>query len=389
MEAGTVAKHIDNKRTGNDGSWFFEAVGAIPPTLKPSETVAALEHDNTAPNASPVAPAVDDDPTLSSFDGDTATSTSTFGAPTALLAADISDTGGIDAIGPPSPIDTEDQAQLSPVLRTRRSFRWPVVAFVVVLIAIAATAVFWLPVALRQDAASVRTSYASASVALRQQLGPSQAALDAITDPATSQDELSAAVPIISQLDSAAHELAGVASEPLPRQLPFYPIAEIVALVPLQDSAQIHAAQGSDVARRVGYTYVYRTTIPQLLATGDLPASADVQTINALSVSLASSLVEDSIALSDLPTPEFAADLNDAVHAAIERYASWQDEYLTTLADGDEAAARVLIAELDDIRTELDTMLEEALGVARVVIDLQIVELAASLDSFLEVLTTP
>ena len=48
-----------------------------------------------------------------------------------------------------------------------------------------------------------------------------------------------------------------------------------------------------------------------------------------------------------------------------------------------------LITELDGIRTELDTMLEEALGVARVGIDLQIVELAASLDSFLEVLATP
>jgi hypothetical protein len=132
---------------------------------------------------------------------------------------------------------------------------------------------------------------------------------------------------------------------------------------------------------------VYRTTIPQLLTTGELPTSADVQTINALSVSLASSLVDDSNALSDLPTTEAAADLDDAAHAAVERYALWQDEYLTALAEGDAAAATSLIAELDEIRLHLESSLVEALGVARIEIDKQIVELAVSLETYLEALT--
>jgi glutaredoxin-related protein len=178
-----------------------------------------------------------------------------------------------------------------------------------------------------------------------------------------------------------------VAAEPLPRQIPGLSVMEVASLEPLSDAAQINAAQGSDIARRIGHTYVYRTTIPQLLITGDLVTSADVQTINSMSVSLASSLVEDATALSDLPTPEFASDLNDAAHGAVERYASWQDEYLSALADGDEDAARTLIAELAEIRTELNAMLEVALGVARIDIDLQIVELADSLESFLEDLT--
>jgi hypothetical protein len=386
MEAGPVAKHNDNKGTGNDGSWFLEAVGAIPPPLKPSETVAALEHDNTESDLTPATLPVDDDTASSSFDGGTATSTSAFETPTSLLTAEMADTSGMEAIAP-APTDPSDDRQLSPVLRTRRPFRWPVLAFVVLLVVLAAAAVFWLPAALKQDAAGVKMSYANASTALREQLAPGQATLDTVTDPSSTPQELSASVPFISQLDSAAHQLAVVAAEPLPRQLPFYSVPEIVELGSLQDSAQINAAQGSDVARQVGYTYVYRTTIPQLLETGELPTSADVQTINALSVSLASSLVEDSAALGDLPTPEFASDLNDAAHAAIERYASWQDEYLTALADGDESATRALIAELAEIRTELDSMLNDALGVARIEVDLQIVELAASLDSFLEDLT--
>jgi hypothetical protein len=382
-----VAKHNDNKGTGNDGSWFLEAVGAIPPPLKPSETVAALEHDNTESDSSPAAPRFDDDVTSSSFDGDTATSTSAFESPISLLTAESADTRGMEAIDPALSIEPHDATQLSPVLRTSRPFRWPVLLFVLALLALGAATVFWLPTAIKQDAAGVKTSYANASIALRQQLAPGQAALDTITDPSSTPQELSTSVPVISQLDSAAHQLTVVAAEPLPRQLPFYSVPEVVALGSLQDSAQINAAQGSDVARQVGYTYVYRTTIPQLLETGELPTTADVQTINALSVSLASSLVEDSAALADLPTPAFASDLNDASHSAIERYASWQDEYLAALADGDESATRALIDELDEIRSELDSMLNDALGVARIEIDLQIVELAASLDSFLGDLT--
>jgi hypothetical protein len=164
-------------------------------------------------------------------------------------------------------------------------------------------------------------------------------------------------------------------------------VEEVAGLEALQDSALINAAQGSDIARRLGHTYVYRTTIPQLLTTGDLPTSADVQTINTLSVSLASSLVDDSNALGDLPTTEAAADLNDAAHAAVERFALWQDEYLSALVEGDEAVATSLIAELDDIRLGLNSTLVEALGIARIEIDQRIVELAESLESYLEILT--
>jgi hypothetical protein len=184
-----------------------------------------------------------------------------------------------------------------------------------------------------------------------------------------------------------AHALGVVAAEPLPRQLPVFPVEAVAELDAFRDAAQINAAQGSDVARRLGHAYVYRTTIPRLLTTGDLRTSADVQTINALSVSLASSLVDDANALVELPTTQATSDLNDAAHAAVERFAFWQDEYLTALAEGDEAAAASLIAELDGIRTDLDTMLVEALGVARIEIDQQIVELAASLEDYLEELT--
>ena len=290
-------------------------------------------------------------------------------------------------VPPTNESNAQASSQLSHVLRTRRSFRWPVVLFGILVIAVAAVAAFWLPAYFRQEAVATKQAYADASLALRTELPFGQTALDTVTDLSSTPEELSASIPAISQLDSVAHDLAVVAAEPLPRQIPVFPVRQIDDLDPLQDTAQINAAQGSDIARRLGYTYVYRTTIPQLLTTGDLPTTAEVQTINELSVLLASSLVDDSNAISDLPITEATADVNDAAHAAVERFALWQDEYLTSLAENNEDDAARLLLELDAITINLDSMLAEALGVARIEIDQQIIELAADLEKYLEELT--
>lgn len=367
----------DGKGSGSDGSWFLEAVGATPPSPTPSETIAALETENTLPEmtAIPTSPAPH-----ASFDGGTGTSTSTFDQP-------YDPTGEIDVIAPLSENPTTDPENLDHVLKTRRSIRWPAIAFGIFVLAVVALAVLWLPAALQQDATVVKQSYADASVSLRQELPTGQDALDTITDPSSTAGELSNTVPQISQLDSAAHELATVAAAPLPRQLPVFPVEEVTALEPLQDAAQINAAQGSHVSRQLGIAYVYRTTIPMLLPAGPLPIVADVQTINALSIELASSLVEASAAVNDLPTTEATADLNALAHTSVERFATWQDEYLTALTDGDEEAATQLIGELADMRSDLAISLAEAMSTMRVEIDLQIVELASDLEEFLVQLT--
>jgi hypothetical protein len=387
-----LVRQNKNSGSGNDGSWFLEAVGAAPTRPTPSETVASLEEDNTLTDLQPAMAPGGHEIVFSSFDGNTGTSTFAFEPPEPLSEPDSNESPFNETEEvvvdphPPEP-DLGGDSDLSPVLRTRRPFRWPVVIIGVFVITAIVVAAIWLPATIRHETVVVKQSYADASLALRLELPNGQAALDTVTDPLSTTNELSGAVPAISQLDSVAHSLSVVAAEPMPMQLPVFRVDEVAELEPLQDTAQINAAQGSDIARRLGHTYVYRTTIPQLLTTGDLPTSADVQTINALSVSLASSLVNDSNALSDLPTTQAAADLNDAAHSAVERYALWQDEYLSALAEGDEATAASLIAELDDIRTSLGSILVEALSVARIEIDQQIVELAAGLESYLETLT--
>ncbi|MEN8040915.1 MAG: hypothetical protein ABFR95_05370, partial [Actinomycetota bacterium] len=145
--------------------------------------------------------------------------------------------------------------------------------------------------------------------------------------------------------------------------------------------------RASDVAHQLGYAYVYRTTIPTLLDTGPLPVTADNQTINALSVSLASSLVDDSSAVSDLPVTESTSDLNDLTRSSVERYATWQEEYLNALSEGNEPAATDLVTEMEDIRASLNAELADFLGAARTDIDQEVVELATDLERYLEELT--
>lgn len=387
MKVQSMATHKDHGDSGNDGSWFLEAVGAAPPSLTPSEAVAALELDNTLPDADATAPSDSPTGSTSIFDGNTGTSTSTFEPAPGVLPGGPDATGELEILVSPFSAAGDDDAGLSPVLRTRRSFRWPAAVFVVFLIVAVALAILWLPVALRHDTIAVKQTYADSALALRRHMPSAQAALDGITSPETTSEELSSTVPIISQLDSLAHELEVAAATPLPRTLPLLRNGDVAALEPLRDTAQIHAAQASEIARQLGYSYVYRTTIPHLLTTGDLPTVADVQTINSLSVSLASSLVDDSTAISDLPTTEATADLNDAAHASVGRYASWQDEYLTALSEGDESAAAKLVDELEDLRSGLKTDLDASGGIARVEIDQQIVELAADLEAFIGELT--
>lgn len=384
MKATSMAGNSDPKRPGNDGSWFLEAVGAIPAAPTPSETVAALELENTLAEIDAVGARPD---VVTTFDGSTGTSTSTY-APRQQTTQAQPDSAPHLALpaSPPAPPHAED-IRLAPVLRTRRWFRWPTVALGVSIIAAIAVAAVWVPAALRQEALATRHAYAEASLSVREYLPISQGALAAITDPDSDSEELSSAIPAISELDSHAHNLESAADEPLPRRLPLVSIESVEVLDSLRDTAQIHAFQASDIARRLGYAYVYRSTIPQLLSTGDLPTVADVRTINTLSVDLASSLVDASMALSDLPDTESLANLNEAARGAVARFASWQDDYLTALSEGSETAAESLVSEMQELRSNLASELRDAMALVRFEIDHQIVGLATELDAFLEELT--
>jgi hypothetical protein len=380
------------KPAQEDGTWFLEAVGAKAPSPTPIESVAELTRENavaeidhpdvsTSPDQD--GPVTDvEQVVLVSFDGDPGTSTSTFAQipqpppPPPVLA------------GPPEPPTARpdvdiDPTLLSPALRTRRRFRWPVaVAIAAVVIAIG-VAVIWLPRALGQEALAIRQSNYDAALAVRSYLPTAQEALDAVTNPEAGNEQISSAIPTISTLSSHASGLGEAAATPQPMQLPFATSAHIDDLGPLQERSSILASDAADVARKLGHAYVYRTSIPQLLATGELPVEATARDVNTLAVDLASSLAADAALVGDLPDDPSFEEVRSVATGAVERFAQWQDEYLAALVNGDPDIASSLIAEIATLRAQLVSTNTGALLSFRSEMDGRILSLAGQLDEHL------
>ncbi len=383
--------------TGPDpdkGTWFLEVVGVNPPLPTPSEAVAELTRENTVPDlpaidaeVSPASAPGSVEVLLISFDGDPGTSLSSFdpipvlpSPPPELLGSTIE----TELLHLPPITDGFDDTVLAPALRTKRRFRWSVILFLVFAIAVLGIGALWLPRATEQDALTVRQSYYDAALAVRTYLPTSQTALDAITNPGSTESEVGDSVPVITRLSSHATNLETVANAPLPTTLPLVPSGPIDALVPLRDRSAILASDSSEVARRLGHGYVYRTSIPQLLNTGDLPTSATTAVINELSLRLASSLADDAALIADLPTDSsFASVLNRATEA-LDRYGPWQDEYFAALTGEDPDSAGVLVSELDTLKTGLVDENERALLEFRTEMDARIISLADELEAHLD-----
>ncbi|MGI9666496.1 MAG: hypothetical protein ACR2N2_05250 [Acidimicrobiia bacterium] len=393
-----MSKSTSNESRGNDGSWFLEAVGAAPKQQKPSETLAELEAENTEVGDKVVAAAAVSSPKtkveVMSFDGDPGTSTSSF-APVAAPpppppAAPPPHTLDLNDLEAPPPAeampdaDEMDDTELSPALRSRRNFRWPVVVGLLAVIVAIAAAAWFLPKTVESAAAETRQGYADAAIGVRQYLPTAQEGLDVITDPSTSTQQVAGSVPVIAELDTRAFALETATAEPLPSVPPLVPSGPVDALVPLQDTGAILGAASSDLATSLGNAYIYRTSIPLLLDTGPLPVAATTQEVNEISVQLASSLASDAGIVADLPEhPSFESVRQDAIET-LQWYADWQDDYLSSLTGENVEAATELVAELEAMRTALNDSNQSALLEFRADADLVIVELAGQFDVYLQ-----
>ncbi|MEZ5175975.1 MAG: hypothetical protein R2823_07185 [Acidimicrobiia bacterium] len=399
----------------DNGSWFLEAVGAAPPSPSGADAIADLTRENDMIADGPAASAPSDERrvatttirttsiTVSSFDGDPGTLNATYdrrrlppqpAAAAATMAPNL----------PPPPPMPEAKQVIEPVneppsdaaafdeelprqLRSRRSYRWPIVVVLILLIVAVGIAAIWLPRATESEAIAVRQRYYDATVAVRNQLPGAQSALDAITTIDSTPESLSTAIPMIAELDSAAFTMQEVASEPLPSILPLVPKGPIDALEPLKQETAILGTEGSELAGRLGNGYVYRVRIPTMLSPGNLPTTASSETINTISVTLAASLADDAAALAELPDEPTFGDVKAAAQASHARYTDWQTEYLSALSEGNTTVALALVTELDALRASLMTEEATALGAFRTEIDGRIVNYAGELETHMDDLT--
>lgn len=380
---------------GNDGSWFLELVGNK--EADPHHSATLAEMASTEPEE-----AADDNPDQEAVNGAVGTvaagnivgaAPSTDTSATASLDTGNGDTAtsGVDTSSPQTeePASADDvlsdwePEEVSKPLRSRRSFRWGAALSFLVLVAAIIAAVVFLPRVAEQEADDVAAEYQQALVELRNVLPGTQAALADLTDSAATPEQVAEVVPATAELSAKAHEVATLGSEPLPNTLPLIPRGPLEELEPVRGAMVVAGAQGDVIAVRLGHGFVYRTTIPALLATPELPTEADAATINQLSVTLAESLADSSRLVSELPDDPAFADVKSQADTATIRFAAWQPEYLEALRSGDVDAATALIIELDEMRLGLAEANAQALLVMRTDLDQQIIDLAENIEATL------
>jgi hypothetical protein len=357
---------------GNDGRWFLELTGTV--ESEPTSTSSFATLENLEVQAG-VAAAVAAGKATATKDADETGEMEITGAtdtPTAPDAAVAAAAGG--------PLDDWQPDGLSRTLVKRKPFRWTVVAVTSIVVLAIVAGVLWLPRAAENQATDLATSYSSALTDYRNALPETQAAVVGLADPESTDSEITSVIPATADLQGHANGVSTMAAEPLPSTLPLISRTSFEALEPTRSSMVVLGRAGEDVAARIGRGYVYRTTVPELFSLPDLPVEADTDTINRLSVDLASVLADTSRLASELPEDPLFVPVKTAATEAAERFAEWQLEYLEALRSDDSEAATTLLSELADARDTIEHTTALALVALGEEINAEIVVLAGNIE---------
>lgn len=353
---------------GNDGRWFLEVAGVVEQPPSPTSSYTELEELK--------APA----PVVASESA--AVTAGTAAVSGSLTADEDADEDTFVPLAPPSgdSLPSWEPDAVSPRLAGRGYGRWVAAGVVVALIAAVGFAIYYLPRGVQEDADALAATYTISLTTLRNELPTSQIALQILTDPATSDDEVSDTLPAIGDLSADSRVVIRQATAPLPSTPPLVPRTSLENLEPTRSTMLIVGADGEGISGRLAITFTYRSTVPLLFSTPDLPTEADSRNVDQLSVALAESLAETARLIADLPPDPTFGETRELATEASTRYPTWQLEYLDALRQGDSARAATLIAELDTVRDEIEDSLNAALATVQAEVDPRIVILAAETE---------
>jgi hypothetical protein len=352
---------------GNDGRWFLELAGVVKPPPSLTETYTELE-------------ALEQPPAFVASES-TAVTAGAAAVSGSLVADANGEVVGDDTFVPVAPraddgLEGWQPDDVSPRLGRRGLGRWLVAVLLVLVVAAVVAAVILLPRAVQSEADLIAADYTRSLTDLRNELPDSQIALATLTDPTSTPEDVSGSVPTIGDLNTRGNVVISLATTPLPSTPMFVPRDPLEALEPTRTTMLILGAEAEGISGRLATTFTYRSTIPALLATPELPVEADSATTDALSVSLAESLADTARLVADLPPDPTFAETRDLATLASERYAGWQLEYLDALREGDTDRAADLVVELDTAHEGIIASLDRALGVVRTEVDPRIISLA-------------
>ncbi len=319
------------QRPGNDGSWYLQLLG---------------------------------------FDGEADTASSAAGHLQALLRQE----------DPPDLLEDWSPEALSRKAASRRTFRWSVITFVVLVGVLTAFTIWWVPRVAEQRVEDRITRVRVSLVEVRNSLPSLQQALAIATEPATSVDDLAATAPPLAAALASAERLTSEGVDPLPDVPPIIGSQDLEILSAEQSRFSFMGAEASAVTQRISTVIAYRTGVDQLFAVPPLPTSASGEELSAVSVALANTLADSVAASAGLPADAALAGHAESVTAAIARFGDWQVEYIDRLRRTLSDDAATLISEWEAIIADLDVQLIAALGAIRSDLDTSILELASQLD---------
>lgn len=325
---------------GNDGSWFLRAVGFD----APPETLADVDADNTTQAIQQLWSQRDSD-ALEGWSPD----------------------------------------QLSRTVERNRSFRWPVVVSVTLLIVAIGAGIAYLPRTSEQRADARATSYRMALGEVRGDLPDAQLVLAALTEPESDSSQFADLIPTVADLRADAGEALDLAGEPLPSPWPLAPQGPFEELRPYRDEVSMQATTAQAIARRLGDVLEYRSLFDQFMRVGELPTEA--ANLSELNTRLATVAADSAIIMGELPEDAALFDHRAEGQALLERFLDWQVDYVDALRNDDVATAEALRREYRSRRGNLNTLMLEALAAIRSEVDAQIIQLAGDIDATVSALS--
>jgi len=283
------------------------------------------------------------------------------------------------ANGDTDPLADWAPTELSSKASSKRRVRWPVVTIAVIIGVAAGFALWWLPQASEQRAATHADLIADSLGGLYGDLGGLQNALAIATEPTSQTPDLGTIGLGLSRVADSAARLLDLANEPVPSPLPLSPKDSFLDLDTFRFGLEPMAAEATALRSDVAEIAEYRLALEDVMAVGALPLTADSSIIAEMRATLAKVLAESVAALNSMPTDGPFAEHRMLVDAEIGDFAQWQDDYLTALRTDDPEKAGELVEQLQLSRDGLGTELVATLATLRAEIDTRILDLAERL----------
>jgi hypothetical protein len=279
------------------------------------------------------------------------------------------------------PLDDWKPDDMDRKVSSSRSFRWSTVIGILAVVGLIAVGLVVLPSITQSRADEHLTMITTTLRDLRAELPDSQTSLSVATDPASTTTELSGLTTQLTELAAKASALDRATQAELPKAPPLTSSAPIDEIEPIRQRAEPLGTTTLSIQRRISNVVEYRTLMDGFLDLPELPTSADSATQAELRVQLASAQAASASILAELPYDVSLEEHKILARDTIERFATWQVDYLEALRTGNTIAAEELIAELESDLQSLDEALVTPLAQIRRQTDADLIDLARDIDA--------